>query len=172
MVTTSDITQKIHSDFKTMTGKEFRHGSAINFYTEAVGRSLETAFQEIENNKNPHIYTNLDTDGLNKTGVFVGVPRNDGEDDQTYLYRIMNWTNTKAASNLSAINAALLSMTNASNAQYFPGVYGAGTGVVYVIPTEYSKDIITAALAEAKTRLSEVISPESYTEYIVPTMLI
>ncbi len=169
--TTDQIYNKILEDFKADAKQEYRRASGIGFLSEAVARSLETAFVEIENNKDPHIYTNLSGENLTKYGTFVNVPRNPNEDDSTYLYRIMNWTHLKAAANLTAINDSLLDMTNASNAEYFPATHGAGTGTVYIIPNEYNEDIITAALEEARERLKDVISPESYTEYIVPDII-
>lgn len=166
-----DISTSIKSDFLGFTGKDYRDGSAIGFFTEAVARSMEDAYDEIERAKNPHIYTNLSGKNLDKMGTFVNVPRETGESDTDYLYRIMNWTYLKAGANLTAVNDSLLNLKYASNAEYYPGIHGAGTGVVYVIPTEYSDDTIAKALAEAKARIKNVISPESYTEYIVPTPL-
>ena len=169
--TTDEIYNKILEDFKEISGQEYRRASGIGFLSEAVSRSLETAFTEIENNKDPHIYTNLVGDNLTKMGTFVNVARNDNEDDNTYLYRIMNWTHLKAASNLTAINDSLLDMNYATNAEYFPGTHGAGTGTVYVIPNEYSEAVISQALAEAQERIKDVISPSSYTEFLVPDII-
>lgn len=166
-----DISKDIKNDFFSFSGKSYRDGSAIGFFTEAVARSMEDAYNEIERAKNPHIYTNLSGDNLDKMGTFVNVPRETGESDADYLYRIMNWTYLKAGANLTAVNDSLLNLEYASNAEYYPAIRGAGTGVVYVIPKEYSDDVIAKALAEAKGRIKNVISPESYTEYIVPTPL-
>lgn len=166
-----DISKTIKNDFLGMTDKVYRDGSAIGYFTEAVARSMEDAYNEIERAKNPHIYTNLSGDNLDKMGTFVNVPREKGESDEDYLYRIMNWTYLKAGANLTAVNDSLLNLEYASNAQYYPGIQGAGTGVVYVIPKKYDNDIIAKALKEAKDRIKNVISPESYTEYIVPTPL-
>lgn len=166
-----DISTSIKNDFFGFTGKSYRDGSAVGFFTEAVARSMEDAYNEIERAKNPHIYTNLSGDNLDKMGTFVNVPRETDESDADYLYRIMNWTYLKAGANLTAVNDSLLNLTYASNAEYYPGIHGAGTGVVYVIPKDYSDDTIANALAETKSRIKNVISPESYTEYIVPTPL-
>ena len=166
-----DISKTIKNDFLGLTGKVYRDGSAIDYFTEAVSRSMEDAYTEIEKAKNPHIYTNLSGDNLDKMGVFVDVTRQKDEGDEDYLYRIMNWTYLKAGANLTAVNDSLLNLEYASNAQYYPGIHGAGTGVVYVIPTKYDDDTIAKALKEAKDRIKNVISPESYTEYIIPTPL-
>jgi hypothetical protein len=169
--TTDEIYNKILEDFQEASKQEYRRASGIGFLSEAVSRSLETAFTEIENNKDPHIYTKLNGDNLTKTGTFVGVARNENEDDSTYLYRIMNWTHLKAASNYTAINDSLLDLTYASNAQYFPATHGAGTGTVYVIPNEYTDETIANALSEAQQRIQNVISPSSYTEFLVPDII-
>lgn len=154
--------------FKARTNKEIRRGSVIDQIYAGVSEEIEDAYIEIENNKNPHIYTSLDTVGLERTGFFVNVPRNKNESDHDYLHRIMNWTYLKAAANLTAINDSLLNMENASDAQYYAGIYGAGTGIVYIIPKEYTSDVINAAVKEAKERLKNVIDPGAYVEYMVP----
>ena len=164
-----EIYSTILEDFKTNTGKEFRSGTIMSYFTSAMARAMENGYATIEAAKNPHIYTNLEGDNLDKMGVFVGVPRKENETDKNYLYRIMNWKYLKAGANLTAINDSLLNLTYASDAKYYPGIYGAGTGVVYVIPTEYAEDIIQKALEETKERICDVISPESYTQYVVPT---
>lgn len=169
MRTAEDINLSIKDSFYKLTGREYRSGSALGFITDAVSREMETAHLEIERNKNPHIYTNLYGEDLDKMGTFVNVPREAGEDDMTYLYRIMNWTYLKAGANNIAVNDSLLNLEYASDAQYYPKLHGAGTGVIYIIPTEYSDDIMAKALAEVKKRVENVISPESYTEYIIPT---
>lgn len=159
----------INETFYQATGKDYRSGSALGFFTDAVSRALEDAHTEIDNNKNPHIYTNLSGEDLDKFGTMVNVPRESFESDDTYLYRILNWTYLKAGANKTAVNDSLLNLTYSSNAEYYPGVYGAGTGVVYVIPKTYETETMNDALQEVKERIADVISPESYTEYIIPT---
>ena len=169
MKTAEEINNTIQENFKELAGQSFRPGSVLGMFTDSVSRSLEEAHEEIERAKNPHIYTNLSGDNLDKMGTFVNVPRQTGETDDTYLYRLMNWTYLKSGANLTAVNDSILNLENASDAQYYPGIHGAGTGIVYIIPKEYTEENITAALKEVKERLVNVISPESYTEYIVPT---
>lgn len=166
-----DINLSIQEDFEDLTGRKYRPGSALGFFTNAVAKEMEQAHLEIDRNKNPHIYTNLSGDDLDKMGTFVNVPRETDETDTNYLYRIMNWTYLKAGANLTAVNDSLLNLTYSSDAQYYPGTYGAGTGVVYVIPNEYSEETMANALQEVKERLQNVIAPESYTEYIIPTAI-
>lgn len=169
--TAEEINQSIQKDFEDITGRTYRPGSAIGFFSNAVSKEMEQAHLEIDRNKNPHIYTNLQGDDLDKFGTMVNVPRETNETDSNYLYRTMNWTYLKAGANYTAVNDSLLNMTYASNAQYYPGVHGAGTGVVYVIPNEYTEDTMQKALAEAKDRASYVLSPESYTEFLIPTAI-
>lgn len=165
----TEIYTDINEAFYKATGKDYRAGSALGFFTDAVSRSLEAAHNEIDNNKNPHIYTNLSGTDLDKFGTMVNIPRESFENDNTYLYRLLNWTYLKAGANKTSINDSLLNLTYSSNAEYYPGVYGAGTGIVYIIPKEYETDTMQKALEEAKERIADVISPESYTEYIIPT---
>lgn len=167
----SDIKDDINSRFSARTHRDIRTGSALDLFNNAVSSELSTVYEEIENSKNPHIYTNLTGDNLDNLGYMVNVPRDTDEDDATYLYRLMNWTYLKASANETAINDSLLNLEYASNAQYYPGTYGAGTGTVYVIPTSYTSDTISAALAEAKERVSGVIDPAAYTEYITPKVV-
>lgn len=171
MRTAEQINEDIQNDFFGLTGKVFRPSSGIGFFTNAVARATAKAHKEIEDNKNPHIYTNLQGEDLDKFGAMVNVPRLNDESDTNYLYRLMNWTYLKSGANLTAINDSLLQLEHASDAQYYPQVNGAGTGVVYIIPKDYSDEAIQDALTEAKDRIKNVIDPESYTEYIVPTPL-
>ncbi len=171
MRTAEDINLSIKDNFERSTGHKYRSGSALGFITDAVSREMEKAHLEIERNKNPHIYTNLYGEDLDKMGTFVNVPREAGEDDMTYLYRIMNWTYLKAGATKIAVNDSLLNLEYSSDAQYYPQIHGAGTGVIYVTPTKYEDDIMAKALAEVKDRVKNVLSPESYTEYIIPTAI-
>jgi uncharacterized phage protein gp47/JayE len=171
MRTAEDINLSIRENFKKITGHKYRQGSALGFITDAVSREMEKAHLEIERNKNPHIYTNLYGEDLDKMGTFVNIPREAGEDDMTYLYRIMNWTYLKAGATNIAVNDSLLNLEYSSDAQYYPQIHGAGTGVIYIIPIKYEDDIMAKALAEVKDRVKNVLSPESYTEYIIPTAI-
>lgn len=83
----------------------------------------------------------------------------------------MNWTYLKASANETAINDSLLNMKYASNAQYYPGTYGAGTGTVYVIPLKYDEETIANALNEAKEKIKDIIDPAAYTEYVTPKVV-
>jgi hypothetical protein len=168
--TFSEIKADLLQRFTDLTNKEVRETSALGLMTAAFSKELGTAYQEIEDAKNPHIYTNLDTDGLNATGTFVNVTRQDDESDDSYLYRIMNWTYLKESSNETAINDSLLNLTYASNAQFVKNTKGAGTGTIYIIPLVYDDETQNNALTEVKDRIKNVLSPLSYIEYVIPTI--
>lgn len=171
MKTYDKIKESLDSRFKDRAHRYIRKGSVIDLINSSIAQEMEDAYIEIENARNPHIYTNMSGDNIDRLGYMVNVPRQNNEDDDTYLYRIMNWTNLKAASNNTAINDSLLNLEYASNAQFFPGTYGAGTGTVYVIPNKYEDTIINKALDEAKTRIKDVVDPSAYIEYIVPNVI-
>lgn len=164
--------ETIHSDIKSrfegITNKRMQEGSVIDFYTVATSEAMEEAYQEIENSKNPHIYSNLSGQSLDDTGFFVNLPRKPGEDDQSYLYRLMNWNISAEASNTTAINDALLNLEFASNAEFIPLTNGGGTGTVFIIPKNYEQATVQSAILEVESRLKGVASPSLYVEYIVP----
>lgn len=168
MRTASEVHSDLRDRFKQRTQKDIRRGGVIDQIFAAESKIVEDAYIEIENNKNPHIWTNLDSVGLDRTGYFVNIPRQENESDNDYMYRIMNWTYTRSTSNITAITDALLNMKYASDAQPFPGIYGAGTISIYIIPKEYSEETIQNAIQEAKERLSYVVDPATYIEYKIP----
>lgn len=167
----SDTIQKdIAARFEMKSGKRIQRGSVIDLYTSAVGDTLHGVYQAIEDAKNPHLFTKLKGQELDDMGFGVNCPRKDGEDDASYLYRMMQWKNRMEASNTNAISVALLQPKYASNIEYIPFVYGSGTGVCYVIPRYYDAETIANALAEAARIIKEVASPSLYVEYIVPAI--
>lgn len=171
MRTFSEIKDDINNRFTSRTHRDIRIGSALDLFNNAVSTEISKIYEEIENSKNPHIYTNLSGENLDKLGYMVNVPRETNEDDSIYLYRLMNWTYLKASANETAINDSLLNMKYASNAQYYPGTYGAGTGTVYVIPLKYDEETIANALNEAKEKIKDIIDPAAYTEYVTPKVV-
>ena len=132
---------------------------------------MNKMYQEIEDAKNPHLYSKLSGTNLDDECAMVGIIRRDNETDTTLLYRLHDWTLANAKGNTTAIADALLDLTYASNVTYVPRVYGCGTGVAYVIPKDYSDETIGKALSEAKERLSNVADPSLYIQYIVPRVL-
>lgn len=136
-----------------------------------LGKTFENVYQEIEDNKNPHIWSSLAGKTLDDTGTFVNCPRKPNEDDANYRYRLMNWVLRNEASNTTAISDELLQMTYASNIDYRPFTKGSGTATCYVIPRTYNKETIANALKEAAERVSKVASPSLHVEYIIPKIL-
>jgi hypothetical protein len=168
MKTITEIHDAIKKRFETKVQDTFQENSAIDLYTGAVSEELHDVYQEIEDNKTPHIWTGLTGENLDKTGTAVNLPRETGESDATYLYRLMNWTKINEASNTIAIQAAVLTPQYSSNIDYVPYTKGSGTGTCYVLPKHYTQENIEAALKEAAERISKVASPSLYIEYIIP----
>ena len=168
MKQSDEILDDIRSRFSERTGKTFQYGSVLDLFSSAVSSSLEEVYQEIENNKNPHIWTKLEGDTLDATGIWVNCPREAGENDTSYRYRLMNWMLRNEAGNTTAIQDSLLNMEYASNAEFVPMTKGCGTGTVYVIPKAYNSVAISAALSEARERVAKYASPALYIEYVIP----
>lgn len=169
MKTISEIYDDIKSKFFKKTSLDIENGTVLDSYILASSEGLKAAYDEIEANKNPHIFTSLTGDDLDSTGLLVNCPRQANETDDSYKYRLMNWTLINEASNTTAIEMALMNMTYASSCTYVPYTEGVGTGTVYVIPKSYDGTGQTDAMAEAKSRLLGVVSPSSYISYVVPT---
>jgi hypothetical protein len=168
MRTVDEIQLAIENTFEERTNQMIHPGSVVDLYNHAVATEMENAYQEIENNKNPHLYSKLAGDDLTDMGKMCDIIRRTDESDTNMLYRLHNWTLSNAKANTTAITTALLNMTYASDATYVPQVYGCGTGVVYIIPKDYSNETIALALAEAKERIEDVVSKALYVQYIVP----
>ena len=147
-----------------------KEGSMLDMFAYSIAQEDEGLYQEIENNKNPHLFTNTWGDDLDSLGYWVNLPRLDNEDDNSYKYRLKDWVYSAEASNTTAITNALLAPEYASNIDYVPKTHGCGTGTCYVIPKTYEDADITAALEEAADRIKDVVSPSLYVEYIVPTI--
>lgn len=168
---TSDTIQKdIALRFEDKTLKKTQEGSVIDMYNVAVAETLEDVYQEIEDSKNPHIFTGLVGQELDDTGFWVNCPRKVNEDDQSYMYRLKNWTLKNEASNTTAISDALLNPTYASNIDYVPFTKGSGTATCYVIPKYYDNTTISNALAEAAEIVKKIASPSLFVEYIIPAI--
>lgn len=171
MRTFLEIKNTLSDTLKKKIKDDFRPGSIIDFFLSAVANSEEQIYQEIEDAKNPHLYSKLKESNLDDMCSMVGLERRNEETDSTLLYRFHNWTLENAKANTTAISDALLNLEYASNVTYIPQVHGCGTGVAYIIPKTYETDIIEKALLETKKRLENVISPSLYVEYIVPQIL-
>lgn len=166
-----DIYNSLVNDFKNKTKLEIAFGSTLDSYCLATATGIKEAYDEIERNKNPHIYTNLKGSDIDGVGMLVGCTRLPEEDDTSYLYRVLNWNTSNQASNSTAIETATMNMEFASNVTYVPFTQGVGTGTAYIIPKKLDEETINKAIKETKDRLVKVCSPSSYIEYIVPEIL-
>lgn len=166
----NEIYQSIKTFFESKIKNTVEQGSVLDLFMLSVSNEMNDAYEYIESNKTPHIYTSLNGQNLDDMVKFCGFTRRDGESDQNLLYRLINWSLINEKSNTIAIDAALLDLKNASNVTYVPMVYGTGTAICYVIPTEYTVEKIEAALEEAKDRLKNVTSPSLYIEYVTPEL--
>lgn len=169
MKTLDDIYNSLREKFYNRTKLEVAEGSVIDNYFNSVSCGIEEAYNEIENNKNPHIFTKLQGSDIDSMGMLVGCVRRADEDDKTYLYRMINWNTSNQASNSTAVETALSSMTYASNVTYVPFTQGVATATAYIIPKKLENADL--AIAETKERLEQVISTGTYVDYVVPTLL-
>ena len=171
MRTAAIVYQDIKDRFKTWTGKDFQNGSAIDFYTVANSEAMAVAHQEIEANKNPHIFTRLAGDDLDSEGFMVNCPRETGENDAQYKWRLMRWLRRMETGNNAAIQDALLNLDHAASAEFVPFSMGCGTATVYVIPKIYDNVTASLALAEAQVAVNAVKGAGLYVQYVVPTIV-
>lgn len=168
MKTIEQIYNSINNDFYEKTKLEIANGSVIDNYTNSVSAGILEAYKEIENAKNPHIFTKLSGTDIDSMGTLVGCARRANEDDNTYLYRMITWNTSNQAANSTAINNALTAMTYASNVTYVPYTEGVGTATAYIIPKKLDEETIELAINETKERLSAVVSIGTYVKYTVP----
>lgn len=166
-----DIYQNIRNKFFNKTGIDVERGTAIDYYVLASSEMISDAYEEIENNKTPHIYSSLSGEKLDDMAVLVGLTRRADESDKNFLYRILNWNISNKCSNYTAIETALMNMAFSSHATYVPHTFGCGTAAAYIIPKTMSDEGKELAINETKNRLEKVVSPSSYIEYIIPKIV-
>lgn len=169
--TKEDIHDEIMDRFQNRAKELIEEGSMIDLYTTILAEIGEEIYYEIDRNRTPHIWSSLEGTQLDDTGVMLNIPRKEGESDQTYRYRLMNWTLSNESANTTAISDALLNPIYASNIEFRPKVHGCGTGVCYVIPREYTNEYIHNSLVEAKMIVEKIASPGLYVEYIIPRVI-
>lgn len=159
---------EVYASMSNRFGEDFANGSAIDAFMMAVAEADETIYEEIEASKNPYLYSKLTGDNLDDLGQFMDMPRGENESDSQYLYRLMNWKVSAEKGNEIAIQTALLNLSYSSYAKYVKQSNGCGTGTIYLIPVEYTDEIVENALKEAEERILNVVSPSQYIEYVVP----
>ena len=166
MRTAEEVYSDIRERFVDSTGQE--PGVVLDLFTSAVSDESGRIYREIENNKNPHVWSKLEGADLDDTGEWVDVPRDIDESDESYRYRLMQWRHLKEMATETAINTALLNPTFAADLQYIPLTHGSGTGTCYVIPKHYTEENITLSLEEAQERIERTSAAGAYVDYIVP----
>lgn len=164
----SDIYKSIVESIQSKIGVEIQKGTFVDAYAKATSEIIEDAYIEIENSKNPHIYTKLQGEDIDKYGVLINCIREADESDKNYLKRCMDWTLNNQASNRTSIENVLLNLRYSSNATYVPYTHGTGTATVYIIPIEYKEEIIALAKQEAYDKLKKIVSPDSYISVVTP----
>lgn len=170
MKTKDEIYSGIVNDFNKHTNIDIEQGSVLDSFVLASSDMIETAHQEIENNKTPYIYTSLSGGKLDDAAVLVGLTRRTDESDKNFLYRFLNWNISNKSANSTAIETALMNMTYCSNAKHIPMAFGCGTAAIYIIPKTMDEQGIELAINETKSRLKDVVSPSSHIEYIIPEL--
>lgn len=165
----------IHDDikqrFEKRTNESFEDNSMIDLYTMAVSDEFANVYTEIEENKTPHVWTSLEGKQLDKAGVGLNCPREPGESDVSYKYRLLNWNLSNEAGNDTAIQTALLNPKWASNIDYIPYTYGCGTATCYVLPKHYTREYIENSLKEAADIIAKKGNSSTYIKYVVPRIL-
>lgn len=137
-------------------------------FFEAVSSAIHRVYIEIEERRNPHIFSKLSGKDLDDTGWFFNMPRQEAEGDASYLERLMGWTYSMQRSNETAIQNALQNLSYSSFAKLIPLTHGAGTGTIYVIPKKYEKETINNAFSEIRERMEDQLSKGYYLDYVVP----
>jgi len=166
MRTSDEIFQDIRDRFESKTGDT--QGTVLDMYSKAVAEVDADVYEEIENNKTPHVWSKLQGKDLDATGLWVNCPRDPEESDASYRYRLMQWMLRNEASNETAIKVKLLNPQYARNIEFVAMTNGCGTGTCYVLPRHYTEENIAASLKEAKERIHEIASPTTYIDYIIP----
>lgn len=166
----SELYTSLKNSFKKRSSLDIAEGTVLDFYMLSTSEALSEAYKEIEDNKNPHIFTNLKGEDIDKMAILINCPRMPNESDSSYLYRCMRWTMINASSNSTSIESALSNLEYSSIATYVPYTSGTGTATVFLIPKDY--DDIDNCIPEAKRRLGSVISPDSYISYVISTPML
>lgn len=163
-----EIYTSMKDKFYNLSKIDVAKGSVIDMIFKSFSYMLSKAYDVIESNKKPYLFTNQKEDELDSTGYFLQCPRLTDETDDNYKYRLMKWTQRNATNNLEAINDKIKTLSFSSSATYVPFTDGIGTATVYLIPYKYEEDYIKNTIAEAKEVLDKIISPSTITEYVVP----
>ena len=169
MKTLLEIYQELKNKFYKKTNIDIGRGTIIDMFFSAIADQFHSIYQTIEDNKKPYLFTNQTGDELDSTGYFVSLPRIDGESDENYKYRIMNWNLRHASCNATAIDDKCKELKYSTAANYVQYTKGVGTATIYLTPLSYDEEDIELAINEATEKVSTVINPSSRVEFRVPT---
>lgn len=161
----------IRNKFFKKSNADIARGSIIDIIFYAIADAIKTIYDTIEANKNPYLFTKQKGEELDSTGYFIQCPRLQNESDSNYFYRMQKWPQRNASCNLTAIDDMLFSLEHSSSGKYVPYTKGVGTATVYLIPKTYDDRGPELAINECKQKLSTVINPSSYVDYIVPDFI-
>ena len=168
--TFDDIYKNLKKNFYNYSKINITEGTVLDFLFLSVTEAFKKIYEEIDNNKTPHIYSSLKGAELDSFGLQLGVIRVPNEQDDSFLTRIMTWKLSNEKSNLTAINNSLMNLQYASYVTYVPLTQGTATATAYVIPKSYNEDIPQKAINEVMYKLKETVSPSTYITYIIPNI--
>lgn len=84
-----DIYKELKDNFKNSTKIDAAKGSVIDMIFKSFSSMLSKAYEEIDKNKKPYLFTTQTGDELDSTGYFLQCPRQLNESDDNYKYRLM-----------------------------------------------------------------------------------
>ena len=85
---TAEIHESLIGRLEENLKNEVKPGSMLDMFAYSYAQESEAMYQEIEDNKNPYLFTNTWGEDLDALGYWVNLTRQDGEDDNTYKYRL------------------------------------------------------------------------------------
>lgn len=168
MKTIEEIRSSILNTFFKLSEVEIQDGTVLDHYSYASADAIRQAYIEIENNKNPYLYSKISGSNLDDLGYMFNCPREPDEEDDSYLHRLIEWMISCEAANYDSIENALMNLQYASHATYVPHVYGVGTAAVYIIPNSYDEETMSRAITEVRQKVNAVKSADSYVEFLIP----
>jgi len=164
------IYKSLKKNFYNYSKINIAEGTILDFLFLSITEVFKKIYEEINNNRTPHIYSSLKGTELDSFGLQLGVIREPNEQDDSFLKRIMTWKLSNEKSNLTAINNSLMNLQYASYVTYVPLTQGTATATAYVIPKSYNEDIPQKAINEVRYKLKQTVSPSTYITYIIPSI--
>lgn len=150
----------LKAKIQNLLGATIQPHTVIDQFIYGASEAIDEAYNEIEANKTPHIYTGLKGSRIDGLGMLIGCARYENETDRSYLTRCMAHHTSHQASNVTAILTALTNLEYVSNVSYTPFTQGVGTATIHFIPKHY--DNVELAKKEIAKRIANVVAPDSY----------